>query len=104
MDRVCIGHSADSTDADCLEDLLQSDVYLSMDRYPGVDPRPNWEQRNATVKELFWRGWAEPLMLAHDYTPSLHSPESPPRYLFLSTVALPALRADGTVWSRGRSI
>ena len=32
MDRVCIGHSADSTDADYLEDLLRAGVYLSMDR------------------------------------------------------------------------
>ena len=95
MDRVCIGHSADSTDADYLEDLLRAGVYLSMDRYPGVEPRPNWEQRNATVTELIRRGWAEKLMLGHDYAPGLHPLETPTRYLFLSTVALPALLENG---------
>jgi len=95
MDRVCIGHSADTTDADYLEDLLKTGVYLSMDRYPGAAPRPNWEQRNATVQELIRRGWAERIMLGHDYAPGLHPPESPTRYLFLSTVAIPALISSG---------
>ena len=35
MDRIAIGHSADTTDVDYLEDLLKAGVYLSMDRYPG---------------------------------------------------------------------
>ena len=39
LDRICIGHSADSTDLDYLESLLQSGVYLSMDRYPGREGR-----------------------------------------------------------------
>lgn len=95
MDRVCIGHSADSTDADYLEDLLRAGVYLSMDRYPGAAPRPDWRQRNATVTELIRRGWADKLMLGHDYAPGLHPSETPTRYLFLSTVALPALIEDG---------
>ena len=95
MDRVCIGHSADSTDADYLEDLLRAGVYLSMDRYPGVAPRPNWQERNATVTELIRRGWADKLMLGHDYAPGLHPPETPTRYLFLSTVAIPALLEGG---------
>jgi phosphotriesterase-related protein len=52
MDRVCIGHSADTTDVAYLEELLRSGVYLSLDRYPGGDGRPDWRQRNATVKAL----------------------------------------------------
>ena len=32
MDRICIGHSADSTDVGYLEALLNEGVYLSMDR------------------------------------------------------------------------
>ncbi len=103
MDRICIGHSADSTDVDYLESLLNAGVYLSMDRYPGFDPRPNWEQRNGTVKALIDRGWAHRLMLGHDYAPapvSIHAtssapPAGPTRYLFVSTVAIPALRALG---------
>ena len=60
MDRICVGHSADSIDADYLEDLLKTGVYLSMDRYPGPPDgrgRPNWVARNATVEELIRRGW-----------------------------------------------
>lgn len=102
MDRVAIGHSADTTDVDYLEDLLRTGVYLSMDRYPGAAGRPNWEQRNATVKALIDRGWAERLMLGHDYAPMpvLRDREAPAasgpmRYLFVSTVAVPALIAQG---------
>jgi phosphotriesterase-related protein len=103
MDRICIGHSADTTDVAYLESLLQTGVYLSMDRYPGAEGRPDWRQRNQTVKALVDRGWAERLMLGHDYAPApvsaRHRGEDAAneatRYLFLSTVALPALREDG---------
>ena len=100
MDRICIGHAADSTDVDYLESLLNAGVFLSMDRYP--DARPDWRQRNATVKALIDRGWAHRLMLGHDESPSpvpagqgAPEPEDPPPYLFLSTIAIPALRAAG---------
>jgi len=102
MDRIAIGHSADTTDADYLEELLNTGVYLSMDRYPGGPGRPNWEERNRTVKTLIDRGWAHRLMLGHDYAPApieagnpLPEPAGPTRYLFVTTVALPALRAEG---------
>jgi phosphotriesterase-related protein len=102
MDRVCIGHSADSTDVAYLEDLLNAGVYLSMDRYPGAAGRPNWEQRNATVKALVDRGWAHRMMLGHDYAPAAvraavtpPASDGPTRYLFVSTVAVPALLEAG---------
>jgi phosphotriesterase-related protein len=102
MDRIAIGHSADSTDVAFLEDLLKQGVYLSMDRYPGAPGRPNWEQRNTTVKALIDRGWANKLMLGHDYAPAAAlkgvpqaAPSGPTRYLFVSTVAIPALMAQG---------
>ncbi len=102
MHHVCIGHSADSTDVAYLESLLERGVYLSMDRYPGADGRPDWQQRNKTVKALIDGGWAHRLMLGHDYAPAPVSAGSeraassePTRYLFVSTVALPALRKDG---------
>lgn len=102
MDRVAIGHSADTTDVDYLERLLERGVYLSMDRYPGAPGRPTWEQRNATVKALIDRGWAHRLMLGHDYAPMpvVKSQQPPPaqgptRYLFVSTVAVPALLREG---------
>ena len=98
MDRICIGHTADTTDADYIEDLLRTGVYISMDRYPGPEDgveRPNWVARNATVKELIRRGWADKLMLGHDYAPGLYPESDPTRYLFLTLTALPALAADG---------
>ncbi len=102
MDRVCIGHSADTTDVGYLEALLETGVYLSMDRYPGRADRPDWRQRNETVKALIDRGWVRRLMLGHDYAPGpvLAGRDAPPDgspngYLHLETVALPALREAG---------
>lgn len=102
MDRICIGHSADSTDVDYLEGLLKTGVYLSMDRYPGAPGRPNWEQRNTTLKALIERGWANRMMLGHDYAPAPVLAGQPPapssgptRYLFVTNVAAPALVAQG---------
>ncbi|MYI82438.1 MAG: amidohydrolase family protein [Chloroflexi bacterium] len=104
MDRVAIGHSADTTDVDYLEDLLKAGVYLSMDRYPGRPGRANWEERNASVKELIRRGYADKIMLGHDGTTPLlrvgeteieHDPTGPNGWTFLSTTALPALLQDG---------
>lgn len=101
MDRIAIGHSADTTDVGYLEELLNTGVYLSMDRYPGGGDRPGWRERNATVQALIERGWAHRLMLGHDYAPGLLTgrepkPEpAPTRYLFVSNVAVPAMREAG---------
>lgn len=102
MDRICIGHSADTTDIAYLESLLNTGVYLSMDRYPGGNGRPEWRERNDTVKALVDRGWANRLMLGHDYAPApvlagqqLPTPTQPTRYLFVSNVAVPAMQAAG---------
>lgn len=102
LDRICIGHSADTTDVDYLESLLRSGVYLSMDRYPGAPGRPDWRQRNQTLRALIERGWADRLMVGHDYAPlpvrvgeENTASTSPTRYLFLRTVALPALVSEG---------
>jgi phosphotriesterase-related protein len=102
MDRICIGHSADTTDIPYLESLLNTGVYLSMDRYPGGNGRPEWRERNETVKALIDRGWVDRLMLGHDYAPApvlagheTPTPTQPTRYLFCSTVAVPALKAAG---------
>ena len=106
MERICIGHSADTDDIRYLESMLRTGVYLSMDRYPGAAGRLPWERRNATVKALVDRGWASRLMLGHDYAPApvrmgvpAAQPSDPTRYLFVSTVAVPALRAAGVTES-----
>lgn len=102
MDRICIGHSADSTDVAYLESLLRAGVYLSMDRYPGRPGRPDWVQRNETVKALVDRGWADRLMLGHDATidpvregQPLPPPLDPPRYLQVSRQSVPHLGGLG---------
>ncbi len=102
MDRICIGHSADTADIDYLESLLKQGVYLSMDRYPGGGERPDSQTRTETVKALIDRGWAERIMLGHDYAPrpilaGVPAPqrETPTRYLHVTTVALPAMRELG---------
>lgn len=104
MDRIAIGHSADTTDADYLEDLLRAGVYLSMDRYPGRPGRASWRERNATVETLIDRGWAHRLMLGHDCATNLlpvgeteipPDPTGPEGYTFLSETAIPAMLEDG---------
>lgn len=102
MSRVCIGHSADTTDVEYLVRLLERGVFLSMDRYPGREGRPSWRQRNETVKALTDRGYRDRLMLGHDYAPApvLAGQEPPARheptgYLFLTTTGIPGLREMG---------
>ncbi len=104
MDRIAIGHSADTTDVEYLESLLKAGVYLSMDRYPGREPRPNWEARNATVRELMRRGWTHKIMLGHDGaaarwlpvgTEPVPNAYNPDGMLFLTRVGIPALLKDG---------
>lgn len=104
LDRIAIGHSADTTDVDYLEDLLRAGVYLSMDRYPGRPGRASWQERNQSVATLIERGWVDKLMLGHDNAPSLlrvgqtelpPDPTGPEGYTFLSTTAIPAMLSDG---------
>ncbi|ALV39925.1 hypothetical protein AU252_01070 [Pseudarthrobacter sulfonivorans] len=105
VDRICIGHSADTTDVDYLLLLLDQGVWLSMDRYPGRPGRPNWQQRNATVKALVDRGWAHRIMLGHDFGATRPVPAgmteppaddyNPDGLLFLSRIGLPALISSG---------
>lgn len=105
VDRICIGHSADTTDVEYLVSLLEAGVYLSLDRYPGRPGRPDWQQRNATVQALVERGWAHRLMLGHDASATRPVPAgmsdppsdgyNPDGLLFLSRTGIPALLASG---------
>jgi len=100
-EHICIGHSADTIDIEYLTGLLEAGVYLSMDRYPGGEGKPDWRTRNATVKALIDRGYAAQLMLGHDYAPGpVLAGEKPvltddTTYLFLSKTAIPALQESG---------
>ena len=106
MDRVCIGHSADTTDVDYLESLLR-DGRVPVDGPLPRRRRPARTGASATprVKALIDRGWAHRMMLGHDHAPGPVSaafaksgakrPTEQTRYLFVSTTAIPALRDDG---------
>ena len=105
VDRICLGHSADTTDVDYLVSLLEAGVYLSLDRYPGRPGRPDWRERNTTVKALIDRGWVHRLMLGHDASATRPVPAgmseppsdgyNPDGMLFLTRTGLPALRDMG---------
>lgn len=101
LDRVCIGHSADTTDVAYLVELLRRGVFLSLDRYPGKPPLPIWQERNQTLKALIDQGWSHRLMVGHDqhvlYASIGRLNDDPPttQFLQLSTEALPALRRQG---------
>ena len=107
MDRVCIGHSGDTTDLDYLESLLRAGVYVSLDRYPGRAPRATWQQRNEVLKALLDRGWGERLMIGHDgwaavwLKPGQADPTAnyftynPDGMLFISKVAIPGMLEIG---------
>lgn len=105
MHLVCVGHSADTTNVDYLEWLLEQGVYVSMDRYPGRAPRPGWQERNVATKALVDRGWAPRLMLGHDASATRMVPAgmseppadgyNPDGMLFLTRTGIPALLADG---------
>lgn len=111
MGRVCVGHSADTMDIEYLVRLLERGVFLSMDRYPGREGRPSWRQRNETVKALIDRGYADRLMLGHDYAPApILAGQEPPAhheptgYLFLTKTGIPGLRELGVAEDTIRTI
>jgi phosphotriesterase-related protein len=103
MDRVCIGHTADSTDIEYIDWLFQQGVYVSMDRYTPNSRNVMWQQRNESVKELIKRGWASKMMLGHDGHATFpfkkvgeeRAVKPDDSLVFVKTVALPALLADG---------
>lgn len=103
MDRVCIGHTADSTDIEYIDWLFQQGVYVSMDRYTPNSRNVMWQQRNESVKELIKRGWANKMMLGHDGHATFpfkkvgeeRAVKPDDSLVFVKNVALPALLADG---------
>jgi phosphotriesterase-related protein len=107
MDRVCIGHSNDSTDLGYLMGLLEKGVWLGLDRYPGgrVPGTPKWEERTEIAKKLIDDGFGHRILLSHDWGTSMAtlSPEleearikyNPDGYSFIHRHVLPRLRELG---------
>ena len=65
-DKIQIAHTGDTDDLDYIERLLETGVWIGMDRY-GIDLYLPTDRRNATVLELLRRGYAERMFLSQDF-------------------------------------
>src|SRR5215212_5193562 len=68
--KVQIAHTGDTDDLDYIEKLLDTGVWIGMDRY-GLDLFLPTDKRNATVLALLERGYAERMFLSQDYCSTL---------------------------------
>jgi phosphotriesterase-related protein len=66
MSRVQIAHCGDTDDLDYIEGLIDSGVYVGLDRY-GLEMYLPIDRRNAAAAELLRRGHAERLMISQDF-------------------------------------
>jgi phosphotriesterase-related protein len=63
--KIQIAHTGDSDDLDYIEGLLDTGVWIGLDRY-GLDLYLPYERRNATTAELLRRGHVGRLFLSQD--------------------------------------
>jgi phosphotriesterase-related protein len=70
LDRVQIAHCGDSEDIGYIEGLLETGVYVGLDRY-GLEMYLPIDKRNATAAELLRRGHAERLTISQDFCASI---------------------------------
>lgn len=68
---VVIGHHGDTEEIDYLESVLQRGCYLGLDRFGVVTANPSTraENRADTLAALVRRGYADRLLISHDYAP-----------------------------------
>jgi phosphotriesterase-related protein len=107
LNKVYVGHSNDTTDLDYLVGLLKKGVWLGMDRFPGgnMPGTPDWEGRSQTMAKLVAAGYANRLLLGHDWSVALtiatkerqaeRERRNPDSYLFITRRVLPRLRELG---------
>ena len=69
-ERIQIAHTGDTDDLDYIERLLDTGVYIGMDRY-GLEIFLPIDRRNATVTALLERGYAERMFLSQDFCATL---------------------------------
>ena len=107
--RVKLDHSNDTVDIEYLTWILEQGTYLGMDRYPGpTSISTSTEGRNKVMKALIDAGYADRLLLSHDWimtsvieeTPHLPFREeilaaNPYEFLFIKKVVLPQLKEMG---------
>jgi phosphotriesterase-related protein len=63
--KIQIAHTGDSDDLDYIEGLLETGVWIGLDRY-GLDIFLPYDRRQATVKALLERGYADRIFLSAD--------------------------------------
>jgi phosphotriesterase-related protein len=68
--KVQIAHTGDSDDLGYIEGLLETGVFIGMDRY-GLDIFLPYAQRNETVTALLERGHADRMLLSADFCGTL---------------------------------
>lgn len=107
LNRVCIGHSNDSTDIKYLKGIIEKGAWLGMDRYPGGrQPKtPNWKERTAILANLILEGYGKKIMLGHDWAVKLailseeedekRKADNPDGYLFIKNHVFPELHKYG---------
>jgi len=64
-EQIQIAHTGDTDDLDYIERLLETGVYIGLDRY-GIEMYLPTERRNATTLALLERGYAERMFLSAD--------------------------------------
>ena len=69
-EKIQIAHTGDSADLDYIEGLLDSGVYVGLDRY-GIEMYLPAEQRNQTLLALLERGHVERMHVSQDYVVAL---------------------------------
>ncbi len=104
--RVTIGHSDDTDSLGYLTALLKRGYWLDMDRLPfGTFFPPTFEERVGVMTELVRQGYANQIMLSHDFPLDLglaptarrqtFQASNPDNILFITRKFLPALREKG---------
>jgi len=102
LTRVVIGHSGDSSDRDYLRELMDNGSTIGMDRF-GIDFPLPFEARVCTVAQLCAAGYADRMILSHDYSCYLDLFDDDVRaaqfpnwsYTYISDRVLPALKERG---------
>ncbi|MGI5239287.1 phosphotriesterase family protein [Dactylosporangium sp. CA-139066] len=102
LGAVVIGHCGDTADLDYVRRIIDNGSYAGMDRF-GLDVFLPYEVRMSAVAKLAGEGFADRMMLSHDY--SCHFAPLPPgvreavapnwHYTFLSDTVIPGLRGLG---------
>jgi phosphotriesterase-related protein len=103
LSRVIIGHSGDSGNLSYLRELMDEGSTIGADRFgmhlPGY---PRVEERVTTVAQLCELGYADRIVLSHDFTCHMDwfAPGTAPfpeewKQTYLSDVVIPALHEQG---------